>query len=76
MSISGVVLGVAALVVVMSTMNGFEKEVRRYAIGISSHGILFDRTGNLDNWESVQTQIDTTKITRGNLALHKSRGNE
>ena len=64
MSISGVVLGVAALVVVMSTMNGFEKEVRRYAIGISSHGILFDRTGKLNNWESVQTQIDTTKITQ------------
>ena len=64
MSISGVVLGVAALIVVMSTMNGFEKEVRRYAIGISSHGILFDRTGNLDNWESVQTQIDKTKMIR------------
>ena len=64
MSISGVVLGVAALVIVMSTMNGFEKEVRRYAIGISSHGILFDRTGKLNNWESVQTQIDTTKMTQ------------
>ena len=64
MSISGVVLGVAALVVVMSTMNGFEKEVRRYAIGISSHGILFDRTGKLNNWESVQTQINTTKMTQ------------
>ena len=43
-------------------MNCFEKEVRRYAIGISSHGILFDRTGKLNNWESVQTQIDKTKM--------------
>lgn len=64
MSISGVILGVAALVLVMSTMNGFEKEVRRYAIGISSHGVIFDRTGKLNDWESVQTQIDKTKMTQ------------
>jgi lipoprotein-releasing system permease protein len=64
MSISGVVLGVAALVVVMSTMNGFEKEVRSYAIGISSHGILFDRTGKLDNWQSLQAQIEATQMTQ------------
>ncbi len=64
MSISGVVLGVAALVVVMSTMNGFEKEVRNYAIGISSHGILFDRRGMINNWESLQAQIEKTQIAQ------------
>ena len=64
MSISGVVLGVAALVVVMSTMNGFEKEVRSYAIGISSHGILFNRIGKLNNWESLQGKIEESQRTQ------------
>ena len=60
MSISGVVLGVAALVVVMSTMDGFEKEVRSYAIDISSHGILFDRKGRINKWKPLQAQIIKT----------------
>lgn len=36
-SIAGIVLGVAALVIVLSVMNGFEREVRERILGITGH---------------------------------------
>src|SRR5210317_1255388 len=36
-SIAGVVIGVAALIIVLSVMNGFESEVRSRFIGTDSH---------------------------------------
>ncbi|PJA26737.1 MAG: lipoprotein-releasing system transmembrane subunit LolC, partial [candidate division Zixibacteria bacterium CG_4_9_14_3_um_filter_46_8] len=36
-SIGGITVGVAALVIVLSVMNGFESGIREKIIGISSH---------------------------------------
>lgn len=42
-SIGGVVVGVAALVFVMSMMNGFESELRTRILGVTSHISVFPR---------------------------------
>ena len=42
-SIGGVVVGVAALIFVMSMMNGFEAEVRTRILGVTSHITVFPR---------------------------------
>jgi len=42
-SIGGVVVGVAALVFVMSMMNGFESELRTRILGVTSHVTVFPR---------------------------------
>ncbi|MCK5125266.1 MAG: ABC transporter permease [candidate division Zixibacteria bacterium] len=42
-SIGGVVIGVAALVFVMSMMNGFETEMRTRILGVTSHITVFPR---------------------------------
>lgn len=42
-SIGGVVVGVAALVFVMSMMNGFESELRTRILGVTSHITVFPR---------------------------------
>ena len=42
-SIGGVVIGVAALILVMSMMNGFESEVRARLLGVTSHVTVFPR---------------------------------
>jgi lipoprotein-releasing system permease protein len=42
-SIGGVVIGVAALVFVMSMMNGFEAELRTRILGVTSHITVFSR---------------------------------
>jgi len=42
-SVGGVVVGVAALVFVMSMMNGFESELRTRILGVTSHITVFPR---------------------------------
>ena len=39
-SIAGLVLGVAVLVVVLSVMNGFEEELRSRVLGVMPHGLI------------------------------------
>jgi lipoprotein-releasing system permease protein len=42
-SISGVALGVAALIITLSVMNGFRKDLREKIIGMSSHIVVLDQ---------------------------------
>ncbi|MCU0762884.1 MAG: lipoprotein-releasing ABC transporter permease subunit [Hydrogenophaga sp.] len=44
-SMLGIALGVAALIIVLSVMNGFQKEVRDRMLGVLSHIEVFDATG-------------------------------
>ena len=57
-SVAGVVIGVAALIIVLSVMNGFESEVRSRFIGVDAHVKVrsFYHKG-LENYESVMEQI-------------------
>ena len=49
-SMLGVGLGVAALIVVLSVMNGFQKELRTRILGVASHIQVSGVTGELDDW--------------------------
>jgi lipoprotein-releasing system permease protein len=44
-SMLGIALGVAALIIVLSVMNGFQKEVRDRMLGVLSHIEVFEPTG-------------------------------
>jgi len=50
-SMAGIALGVAALIVVLSVMNGFQKEVRDRMLSVLSHIEVFDAGGALPNWQ-------------------------
>ncbi len=52
-SIVGIALGVAALITVLSVMNGFQREIRSKIIGVTSHMQLMDASGSLKNWEQI-----------------------
>lgn len=52
-SIIGITLGVAALITVLSVMNGFQKEIRAKIIGATSHMQIKDLSGVLDHWREV-----------------------
>lgn len=52
-SMAGIALGVAALIVVLSVMNGFQKEVRARILGVASHIELRGAGGPLADWRSV-----------------------
>src|ERR1041385_6181839 len=52
-SMVGIALGVAVLIVVLSVMNGFQTEVRTRILGVASHLVLTGPGGQLSDWESV-----------------------
>jgi lipoprotein-releasing system permease protein len=55
-SMLGIMLGVVALIVVLSVMNGFHKEVRERILGMASHATISGVNGELTDWQSVMAQ--------------------
>ncbi|MCU7916931.1 MAG: lipoprotein-releasing ABC transporter permease subunit [Candidatus Thiodiazotropha sp. (ex Dulcina madagascariensis)] len=53
-SMVGIMLGVVALIVVLSVMNGFHKEVRERILGMASHATISGVGGELTDWRDVQ----------------------
>ncbi len=54
MSVIGLMLGVATLIVVLSVMNGFSREVRNRILSVTSHATLMGESGPLTDWQRVQ----------------------
>ena len=52
-SMLGIALGVAALIVVLSVMNGFQTELRTRILGVASHVQISGFDGELGNWQRV-----------------------
>lgn len=61
-SVGGVLVGVAALVIVLSVMNGFETEVRSRIIGTTSHITVFSiEEGGMSDHQEVISQVEKLK---------------
>ena len=56
-SIFGIVIGVWALITVLSIMNGFERELRERILAVASHITITGETGQLANWQEVADQV-------------------
>jgi lipoprotein-releasing system permease protein len=52
-SMLGVALGVMALIVVLSVMNGFQKELRTRILGVAAHVQIEGAEGRLRGWREV-----------------------
>lgn len=80
-SLIAVMLGVAALVIVMSVMNGFRAELLDKIVGLNGHAVVQGYDGRLDNWEGVLEEIrETDGVVRAQplieqplLASHNGR---
>lgn len=52
-SILGITLGVAALITVLSVINGFQRDIRAKIIGVTSHMQVTNNSGMLSNWQQI-----------------------
>lgn len=59
-SFIAVMLGVAALVVVMSVMNGFRAELFDKIVGLNGHAVVQGYDGRLNDWRAVLEQARST----------------
>ena len=52
-SMLGIALGVAALIIVLSVMNGFQKEIRARILGITPHLQVTSESGQVNAWQAA-----------------------
>ena len=65
-SMLGIALGVAALIIVLSVMNGFQREVRDRMLGVVSHIEVYAADGGaLPDWQATLAQVKANPAVVG-----------
>lgn len=57
-SVTGIAIAVAVLIIVLSVMNGFEHEVRTKILKVVSHGAITGWAGRLDEWRDIRDIVE------------------
>jgi lipoprotein-releasing system permease protein len=55
-SMAGLVLGIALLILVMSVMNGFEKELEDRILSLVPHAVVYE-AGGLQDWQALRMAV-------------------
>lgn len=70
-SMLGITLGVMALIVVLSVMNGFEKELRERILGVVAHVTIVGEEGGVQDWSKIiDTAADNKDVTGAAPYIH------
>jgi lipoprotein-releasing system permease protein len=56
-SMAGIALGIAALITVMSVMNGFEKEIRARILGAAAHVQIQGPEEGIPDWQALDAAV-------------------
>jgi len=64
-SIAGILLGVAALIIVLAVMNGFETDLRKKILGVNAHLVLMEYSGAMRDSSKVQDTVSAIKGVAG-----------
>ena len=56
-SLIGIALGVAALIVILSVMNGFEGELRDRLLSMTAHGYVTEDDGRTSDWRELADEV-------------------
>lgn len=74
-SIGGIALGVMTMIVVLSVMNGFQKEVAERSIAMAFHNqILNDQTGHIEEWAPIMALSEEVDNVVGSAPFIEGQG--
>jgi len=73
-SVSGIGLGVAALIVVLSVMNGFQKEVTDRMLSVLAHVEVFEAEGGMPNWQAARQEAFRNEAVKGAAPFVETQG--
>ncbi|CDG82818.1 lipoprotein-releasing ABC transporter permease subunit [Janthinobacterium agaricidamnosum] len=73
-SVAGIGLGVAALIVVLSVMNGFQKEVTDRLMSVLAHVEVFDTRGAMPDWQDQVKAAFANPAVRGAAPFVETQG--
>ena len=73
-SVAGIALGVAALIIVMSVMNGFQKDVTDRMLSVLAHIEIYDARGAMPNWPAVQQDAFHNPAVKGAAPFVETQG--
>jgi lipoprotein-releasing system permease protein len=73
-SLLGISLGVAALIVILSVMNGFEGELRDRLLSMSAHGSVAAADGKTEQWRSLIEKVDAEPGVKAAAPLIQMEG--
>ena len=68
-SLVGVMLGVAVLIVVLSIHAGFEREVKKLLLGFAPHVEVQELNGFVRDWDALEKQLNAIEGVEGSYAL-------
>jgi lipoprotein-releasing system permease protein len=73
-SVAGIALGVAALIVVLSVMNGFQKEVTDRMLSVLAHIEVFDARGVMPDWQAAAREAFQNPAVKGAAPFVETQG--
>jgi lipoprotein-releasing system permease protein len=74
MSVIGLALGVAVLIVVLSVLNGFEHELRSRMLAVTSHATITGLHGDMGNWRQAQSDASQGSNVLAAVPYVEARG--
>ena len=80
LSIIGIALGVATLIIVLSVMNGFRSDLMGRILGVNSHVSVYSYERSIDNWQQLAADLakrpevkSVTPVIEGNAVIFNPR---
>jgi lipoprotein-releasing system permease protein len=73
-SMIGIALGVAALIVVLSVMNGFQSELRTRILGVASHLEITGASNQLSQWQLLASQVESQPEVKASAPYVMAQG--
>src|SRR5690348_8689820 len=73
-SMLGIVVGMTALITVLSVMNGFQQEVRTRMLSVVSHVQISGDDNTLHDWRSLTTEVSKNQEVQATAPFVQAQG--